>query len=187
MADDLISVLTEDHQELNGLLLELEVLSGGEHLQRVLTDQLIIESVRHAVAEECYLYPLYRTRVPGGQEIADRACGQHREMERILTQLEAEDVTDDNFALLLFRLIRAMRAHMEEEERFLVILAKHVGRDELLELGAKARESKALAPAVRPDTFDGPLVNMLVHGGSGLVERVRDYLSGHGRAYPPAR
>ena len=46
---------------------------------------------------------------------------------------------------------------------------------------------KALAPAVRPDTFDGPLVNMLVHGGSGLVERVRDYLSGHGRAYPPAR
>ena len=71
MADDLISVLTEDHQELNGLLLELEVLSGGEHLQRVLTDQLIIESVRHAVAEECYLYPLYRTRVPGGQEIAE--------------------------------------------------------------------------------------------------------------------
>jgi hypothetical protein len=46
--DDLISVLTEDHRELRQLYTELEFLSGGESLRRRLTDQLIVEMVRHS-------------------------------------------------------------------------------------------------------------------------------------------
>lgn len=186
MADDLLSVLREDHQELKGLLAELEVLSGGEHLRRMLADQLIVESVRHSVAEECYLYPMCRTRLPGGHALADRAYEEHRQIERILAQLEGGGLPDDHFAMLLTWLITDMRAHMDEEEdELFATLAKYVGRDELLELGVKARSSKALAPS-RPGTSSGPLVTMVLHGGFGLAERVREYLCGSGRAYPRA-
>jgi hemerythrin-like domain-containing protein len=187
MVDDLISVLTEDHQELSGLLSELEVLSGGEHLRRVLTEQLIIETVRHAVAEECYLYPVCRACLPDGGVITDKAYAEHQQIERVLKQLEAGGLPDEYFALLLTWLITDMRTHMDEEEqRIFPLLAGHLGEEELRRLGAKARKSKAAAPT-RPGRSGGPLLTMLLTSGSGLVDRVRAYLCEHGRAYPLMR
>jgi hemerythrin-like domain-containing protein len=184
MADDLISALTEDHLELNGLLSELEVLSGDEHLRRLLTDQLIIEVVRHSVAEECYLYPLCRARLPGGDRIADEGRAEHRQIERILKQLEAGGLPEEHVGLLLSWLTGDMRAHMEsEEEEIFVLLAEHVSREELRELGVKARRSKAAAPS-RPVPSSGPLLTMILRSGAGLVERVREYLCEHRRVYP---
>jgi hypothetical protein len=50
--DDLISVLRDDHREVLRLLTEVELLSGGESLRRTLTDQVIVESVRHSADRE---------------------------------------------------------------------------------------------------------------------------------------
>lgn len=185
MADDLVSALTEDHQELGGLLAELDALSGGEHLRRVLTAQLIIESVRHSMAEECYLYPLCRAHLPDGARIADEGRADHRQIERILKQLEAGGVPDEHFDLLLSWLIGDMRRHMDEEEKQVFgPLAEHVPGERLRELGAKARRSKALASS-RSARSNGALVTMLLRSGAGLVERVREYLCEHG--YPRSR
>lgn len=55
---DVIAILTHDHREVEELFQQLEQLESGAHeRRRELTDQAIIELVRHSVAEEEHLYP----------------------------------------------------------------------------------------------------------------------------------
>lgn len=184
--EDLITVLAEDHRELNQLFTELEMLSGGEPLQRSLTDQMIIEAVRHSVAEEAYFYPVIREYLPDGDLIADGACGEHDHLEQILKRLERSDLPDDRFSVLLSWAIISARRHIaDEEERIFPLMAAHVSRETLVSLGEKAKRAKADAPS--RDTSAGPrppLLHTIIQGGIGLVERVRDHLCGPGKAYP---
>ena len=187
--DDLISVLTDDHRELLQLLTEVEFLSGGESLRRTLTDQLIVESVRHSVAEEAYLYPVSRRFLPDGDRFAAEALAAHRRIESTLMRLEDPDVSDEKFSLLLSLLILDMREHIEdEEERIFPLVAENVSEDELVALGAKATKAKADALR-RPGTpaQDAPLLHMLLRSGAGLAERAREYLCGRDKAYPETR
>jgi hemerythrin-like domain-containing protein len=187
-SEDLISVLTQDHREMRQLFTELEHLSGGESLRRTLTDQLIVEVVRHSVAEECYLYPVSRELLPGGEQAAEEALTEHNRIEGILRRLAVPDLPDDQFALLLSTMITDTRRHLDdEEERIFPLLAEFVPEEDLVELGKKARNSKACAPSRPSHKANGPLVHQFLKSGSGLVERVRAYLCGHDKAYPGRR
>ncbi|MGH3377860.1 MAG: hemerythrin domain-containing protein [Actinoallomurus sp.] len=187
--DDLISVLTDDHRELLQLLTEVEILSGGESLRRALTDHLIVESVRHSVAEEAYLYPVSRRLLPDGDRCAAEALASHRRIESTLMRLEEPDVSDEKFSLLLSLLILDMREHIEdEEERIFPLVAAKVSEPELIALGAKAAKAKTDAlrgPNASPQ--DAPLLHLLLRSGAGLVERAREYLCGQDKAYPETR
>lgn len=186
---DLISVLQDDHRELRQLLTEVELLSGGERLRRSLTEQMIIEMVRHMVAEESYLYPICRERLPDGGLTTDEAYAAHDGIEKILKRLEDRDLPDEEFARLLSSLITASRMHIEDEEwRVFPLLTKYGDKQELLALGAKAMDSKASAPSrPEPSASGRPLVQALLKTGSGLVERVREHLCGRGKPYPDTR
>jgi hemerythrin-like domain-containing protein len=182
--DDLISMLKEDHRELRQLFIELEFLSGGESLRRTLTDQLIVEMVRHAVAEEAYLYPASREYLPDGAWIVGQSCTEHEWLEGMLRQLEAPDVPDDHFSFLLARLTPDARRHMDdEEERIFPLLITHVSEEELVVLGERARKAKEKAPS-RLGAGSQNRLNALLETGAGLVERVREHLCGRGKAYP---
>jgi hemerythrin superfamily protein len=185
-AEDLITVLTEDHQEIRQLFTELEYLSGGEALRHRLSEQLIIESVRHSMAEEIYLYPLVAERLPDGDAETLDALAGHRRIERILRRLERPDLRDDRFASLLSELDTQVREHHADEEgRLFPRVARLVSEEELVELGRRAMKSKANAPS-RPSGHNRPLLQMLLESGAGLVDRVRVYLSGEDR-YPGTR
>jgi hemerythrin-like domain-containing protein len=184
--DDLITVLTEDHRELRQLFTELEMLSGGENLRRMLTDQLIIEMVRHSVAEEAYLYPVCRAHLSDGGWISEEAYADHKRIEKLMKQLEEPTLPDDHFSFLLDWLIGDTRRHMsDEEDRVFPLLVKNVSEAELVVLGGKAKRAKGLAPTRSSAGDKGkPLVHTLLASGAGLVERARAYLCGHGKAYP---
>jgi hemerythrin-like domain-containing protein len=184
-SDDLITVLTEDHRELRQLFTELEMLSGGEKLRRALTDQMIIEMVRHSVAEESYLYPACRASLPDGGRIAGEAHADHLRIENIMRQLEEPGLNDDQFSFLLDWLISGTREHMrDEEDRVFPLLADNVSGADLVRLGDKAQRAKDLAPTRSSASKRGPLLHMLLASGAGLVERARAHLCGHGKAYP---
>jgi hemerythrin-like domain-containing protein len=188
-SNDLISVLTQDHREVQQLHTELEHLCGGEPLRRTLTDQLIVEVVRHSVAEECYLYPVCRERLPNGDRLVEMALADHCRIDELMRRLEVPDVPDDEFARLLSLLIAEARTHIDDEEqRIFPLLAEHVSETELIELGKKAQRSKSRAPSRASDKVDGrPLLQLLLSSGAGLVERVRLHLRGQGKAYPDTR
>jgi hemerythrin-like domain-containing protein len=184
--DDLISVLVEDHDELRQLLVELEHLVGGERLQRLLAEQAIVEIVRHSLAEEAYLYPAVRQLIPKGSRIADEELETHDRLEKILRRLENPALPDAEYSRLLSIVITEGRVHMEVEETELYPLVKeHLSKEELIDLGRRAKKSKEEAPTREESPgSERPLIQTILASGVGLVERVREYLCGRDRAYP---
>lgn len=180
---DVISVLTHDHRQVEKLFAKLEATTPDDGLvRRELIDQLIVELVRHSVAEEIYVYPAARENLPGGGAVADKEIAGHVQVEKTLKALENTDADTEEFAQLLAELIGDVRLHIhDEEEHLFPALAGHLSPAELTELGDKVRAAKAslpnrphpLAPTRRP-------LNRLFGPDAGLVDGIRDHLSGHG-------
>lgn len=180
-SDDLCGVLTEDHHELRQLLRELDHLTAPEPLWRSLADLLIAEMIRHSVAEESYLYPVARDRLPEGPRILEAYMVEHEEIEGLGKRLERHDLPTAELTGILAELSTGIRAHMRaEEQQLFPLLARHLGADELVALGRDAAEAKKRA-SVRQRSADRPLLSTIFTTGTGLVERVRDYV--RGRAY----
>ena len=90
MQTDVITFLTHQHNEVDGLFGQLEKLEGStsNEVQR-LAKQVVISLVKHSVAEEIHLYPAVREYVPDGNEIADHEIREHDEAEQIMKRLES--------------------------------------------------------------------------------------------------
>lgn len=182
---DVVSVLTSDHREVEELFGTLEQTSESSHDERRrLTDQAIVELVRHSVAEEQYLYPATRQHVPGGNEIADRELSEHQTAESVMKKLEQADSSEPRFGELLGQLMQDVRSHVQEEENELFAqLSENTDRQTLEDLGQKVSSAKETAPT-RPHPSapqDQPELMKVLGPGAGLVDRARDYLSGRGR------
>ena len=79
-----------------------------------LVDQVTIELVRHAVAEETQVYPAVEQKVSEGE--AERAKHEHAEAEQTMKRLERLDPDDASFDDELTKLMREIREHIAEEE-----------------------------------------------------------------------
>lgn len=184
-AADVIQILTEDHREVEQIFGQLEKTPESSHDERRrLVDQAIIDLVRHSVAEEEYLYPATRRYVPDGDEIADHELSEHQHAEETMKALEGTDASDPRFNQLLGELIRAIREHVQDEEKDLFPkLRTHTDRDTLADLGQKVSRAKASAPT-RPHPSapsEHPGLLKMLAPGTGLVDRARDAVSGRGR------
>lgn len=180
----IIELLTEDHREVEQIFEQLETITAGNHDERRrLTEQAIIELVRHSVAEEEHLYPAARQYLPDGDTVVDRELSDHLRTERTMKGLERTDPSKPRFDDLLGRLIRDIREHVRDEENVLFPrLSDHADEETLLRLGRMVAEAKASAPT-RPHRSvpsQHPTVLRRLAPGVGLVDQVRDILSGRG-------
>jgi hemerythrin superfamily protein len=175
---DLVAVLVHDHREVEDMFAELEREGTGLSRQRELVDRVIVELVRHSVAEEQYLYPATRKALPGGDDLADREIEEHAAAEEVMKQLDGMDPADPAFAGLVAQLIADIRGHVAEEEADLFPrLQAALRQDELDELGEKIQRAKKIAPThPHPSAPDTPPMNKLGGPVLGLVDRVRDAL-----------
>ncbi|GAA2409232.1 hemerythrin domain-containing protein [Actinomadura vinacea] len=181
--EDVISVLTQDHRELQDMFDDLQLAAtAGEKRRRA--DAVTVALVRHSVAEERYLYPAARRLVPDGESLADREIGDHAEVEKLLGRIGRTDARDPDFDRLVTALVRDVLEHVQDEESSLLPrLARHAGPGELAELGRLVRSVGTGMPAgPRPSPSARPSRRPAADGrpdsGSGLVDRVRDHLSG---------
>ena len=69
---DVIAELSGDHREALALLQRIQALPSGDKARKDLLDEVTIDLVRHAVAEEEYLYPAVRERIAHGDVLADK-------------------------------------------------------------------------------------------------------------------
>lgn len=179
---DVIEVLTHDHREVEDMFGKLTAAADpGE--RRQIADEIAIELVRHSVAEEQHLYPAVRAHVPDGDTIADRELSDHAEVENLLKELEKTDADSEDFAALTGQLIRTVNAHVKDEEHALFpALAGHASPADLHRLGEQVQSAKDRAPTrPHPAAPDRPPLNKLLGPGAGLVDRIRDHLSGRGQ------
>ncbi|WCN82031.1 hemerythrin domain-containing protein [Micromonospora sp. LH3U1] len=177
---DVVDILIADHREVETLFVELETRRGTPEHRRQLLDVVIAELVRHSVAEEAYVYPIARKALPDGNEIADREIAEHADAERTMKELESIDSSDPRFDELLTHLTSTIRQHVREEENELFPrLRAATAREELIDVADKVTAVKKIGPTrPHPGAPDHPPANRLLAPGIGLVDRLRDALSG---------
>src|SRR5215510_13727282 len=89
---DIVDDIITDHREVEEVFGEIEKGAGGN--KRDLVDHVIVELVRHSVAEEQDLYPVARRVLPDGDKMADHELEEHAEAERVTKSLEDTDPKD---------------------------------------------------------------------------------------------
>ena len=93
---DVVDVLTSDHRDVTALIGEIWSVRDPM-IRRDLTDTAISELVRHAVAEEMYVYPAMRKHLPDGDKSVQHDIEEHKELEETMKRLEAVDVSSAEF------------------------------------------------------------------------------------------
>lgn len=176
---DLIDVLRRDNRAIERSFRDFELGGLSAELRRELVDHIITELMRHAIAEERYLYPAVRDRLPDGDRIADAELRTHAETEAVLKQLERLDADDRRFDELAHRLFEDVRAQTRHEERHLLPrLRQACPAARLRELGQKISSVKRDAlTRPHPAAPDRPPVDVILDPGEGMLDRLRDALS----------
>ncbi len=176
---DMIDTLTTDHREVSELFDEIEATTDPV-ARRDVTDSLIGELVRHSVAEEMYVYPAIRDNVPDGDAVVDEDTREHKELEALMKRLESADASSPEFLTALSELRRTFEHHITDEESTqFPRLRQHVPQDQLVELMGKVQTAKKLAPTrPHPASPNAELFHKMVGPGVGLVDRLRDKLTG---------
>ncbi|WP_433117311.1 hemerythrin domain-containing protein [Micromonospora sp. CA-246542] len=176
---DVVDILVADHRTVETLFVELETRQGTPEYRRQLADVVIAELVRHAVAEEAYVYPTARKALPDGDQIADHEITEHADAERTMKDLESVDPSDPRFDELLAQLTSTIRHHVQDEENDLFPrLRAATAREEMVELADKVTAFKKIAPTrPHPSAPDHPPANKLLAPGTGMIDRMRDALS----------
>jgi hemerythrin superfamily protein len=176
---ELIEAVVADHRAVEAVFDDIEA-SGDARMRRELVEHVIAELVRHSVAEEMYLYPTARAVLPDGDEIADREIADHAGAEEVMKAIERIDEADPEFSRLVAELISDIRHHMKDEEtELLPRLRTACDAADLLDLGRKFELSKKAAPTrPHPAAPDRPPANKILGPGIGLIDRMRDALSG---------
>ncbi|MBV9162293.1 MAG: hemerythrin domain-containing protein [Pseudonocardiales bacterium] len=181
---DVITFLMEQHKEVNSMFAQLEERDGArdDKIQR-LAEQVVTALVKHSVAEEIYLYPTVRKVVPGGEGIADHELSEHDEAEQTMKRLEALAPDEPGFWPTVHELIGKIRHHVAEEENNLFpMLRAACSEEQLQELARKVEQAEKIAPTrPHPSAPSEGVALAVLAPGAGLVDRVRDALSGRGR------
>ncbi|MFI7407388.1 hemerythrin domain-containing protein [Streptomyces sp. NPDC049627] len=180
---NVIDELMTDHREVEQIFGRIEGLASGDRVRKVYAEQATMELVRHSVAEEEYLYPAVREHVAGGDAMADKEIEDHSTAEQIMKDLEGCEAGDPEFDRLIGMLMSDVRSHIADEEQNLFPKLRAACSAETLdELGDKVRQAKKMAPTrPHPSAPDKPPANKLLAPGAGLVDRVRDALTGRGK------
>jgi hemerythrin superfamily protein len=175
---DVVDILTTDHHEVLALVGQIPTADPTQ--RRDMADTVIAELMRHSVAEEMYVYPAMRDHLPDGESKVQHDIEEHQQLEEVMKELEGIDAADPRFLEALGRLEAVLRDHVsdEESEQFPLLRAR-LSAEQLLELGQKVETAKKAAPTrPHPSAPHSELFHKLVGPGVGMVDRLRDKLTG---------
>jgi hemerythrin-like domain-containing protein len=176
---DVVDILTTDHQEMVELLGQIQGTSDTRE-RRDLADTLIAEVMRHAVAEEMYVYPAIKKHVPNGAEDVEHDKKEHDEIVKLMKRIEGLDAADPTFIEHVRELESQLRHHAndEEAEQFPKLRAS-IPAEELVDIGEKVQKAKKLAPTrPHPSAPHSELFHKSVGPGVGMIDRLLDKLTG---------
>jgi hemerythrin superfamily protein len=112
---DVVDILTSDHQEMIALIGQIHSTPDGSQ-RKDLADTLIAEVMRHAVAEEMYVYPAIEDHVPNGKEEVEHDKKEHDEIVKLMKKLEKVEPFDPAFMELVRELEAQLTHHAGDEE-----------------------------------------------------------------------
>jgi hemerythrin superfamily protein len=143
MADDLITMVTTDHRELQRLF---DMMKSDKSSRPLALPLAVAMLEAHSEAEEDRVYPAV-AREAGAKEEAEHGAEEHHEAESLGKHLLEMDWESEEFDRALEEWIGAVEHHMKEEENeILPALRDAVDADRLRELGLQfaTRRSRKL-------------------------------------------
>ena len=176
---DVVDILTVDHREMIELIGQIKDTPEARR-RKDLADTVIAEVMRHAVAEEMYVYPVVEERVPNGAQQVAHDKQEHQEIVELMKQIEGLDASDQTFMARVQQLESQLKHHAndEESEQF-PQLRTHISREALVEIGAKVQTAKRVAPTrPHPSAPHSELFHKTIGPGVGMIDRLRDKLTG---------
>jgi len=178
---DAITLLKNDHREVEQLFKRFEKAGDDAHVQkRDIVDRIIEALSKHAAIEEQLFYPVTRATVPDVEDTALESIEEHHIVKWVLSELDGMDPRDERFDAKVTVLIENVRHHVEEEEEeFFPKVRDELGRKSLNHLGEAMEEVKATAPThPHPRSPDTPPGNLIAGVGAGALDRITDTVSG---------
>ena len=169
-----LDILRQDHRTVEELFSRLP--DEGLHDAEVVAAIVRELSVHDAIEKE-HLYPVVRTRMTDGNDVASRSIAEHGEVARLLVEIDRR-VDDPHRPHLLDELMTAVRAHVADEEgEIFPALTARMASEELDELGATLRAAKGKAPTrPHPHAPQSSLGNRAARLVSGPLDKARDLL-----------
>jgi len=140
------TLLKHDHREVSKLFAQIKKSDGGEK-QEKLFKNLKQELELHTKLEETHLYPVLMKHEQT-KDLAKHAREEHGEVKKLLKQMSALSVGDDEWADLCQQLQSGVEDHVEEEENEMFPAAeKALDKTQIDEIGKKIEEEKQAAKA----------------------------------------
>jgi Hemerythrin HHE cation binding domain len=144
-----LSLLMDDHKRVKKMLTEgEETTERAEKTRAEIFDRLKEEMLIHERIEEEIFYPALKQH-PRAKEIVLEGFEEHHVVDEIMGELEATDVTDEQWSAKFKVMKENIEHHIEEEEGEMFKQARSVFADgELEALGERMLELKKLGQQV---------------------------------------
>ncbi len=141
MSQDAVTLILNDHREMETLLAQLQSGEGNRPELLAKVDAML---KAHAEAEEHQVYPALADI--GAEDDVRDGLEEHHEADDLLEQVRSLGPDDEEFESTLQEFVAAIAAHMEvEESELLPMLKEHLSEERLQELGrafAEARDTE---------------------------------------------
>jgi hemerythrin superfamily protein len=152
MADDLITMVTTDHRELQRLF---DMMKSDKSSRPLALPLAVAMLEAHSEAEEDRVYPAVASEA-GEKEEAQHAAEEHHQAESLGQHLLEMDWESKEFDRALEEWVGAVTHHIEEEENeILPALSEAVDSDRLRELGLQFATRRSRKLTGRPLTAAG--------------------------------
>jgi hemerythrin superfamily protein len=139
MADDVISLITRDHREMDQMF---DRLQQNPTARKLLIKETAAMYGAHSEAEQERVYPVLAEEV-GDKERAQQSIQEHREAWQMLERIQQTDPQSKEFEEQLRPFVEAVRTHnRQEEEQVLPKLRESVSKDKLSELAQAFMERR---------------------------------------------
>jgi predicted Zn-ribbon and HTH transcriptional regulator len=169
---DVIAILLEQHRCIRELFTHVKRAEGRRKQQAF--DELRVLLAAHETAEEMVLRPV--SCHDAGAAVASARNREEWEATRMLTALEAMDVSSAEFGRTFTEFGQAVLDHAEHEEQqeFPPVRARE-SRSTLAGMGAVLRAAEKTGPAhPHPSTAGSPAAQWTAGPWAAVIDRARD-------------
>ncbi|MBE9179664.1 hemerythrin domain-containing protein [Oculatella sp. LEGE 06141] len=140
-SDDILSLITADHREVDEYFVRLESASEAEEVYEYL-NRIYKELTLHAQAEESVFYPALQ-KYEDAKNLVEEAKAEHSEMKVLLEDIQAAKPNSNEFRDTLRQLKEAVRHHVEEEESdVFTMVRRHISDQQLRALAQEFKTAK---------------------------------------------
>jgi hemerythrin superfamily protein len=178
----IISVLSDEHQQLTELSAELARTAGPP---RELADVVTAAVSRHLSAEEQYLYPTVKALLPDGAQLSEREIERDTQILKQLALLETVPRDSAAFTELAEAIDTDLHHHREACAAEIFPQLRELATEvELIRLGNRIEVAQEAAPTrPHPDSPTSPPWNKITDPALGIVDKIRDVVAGR-KTYP---